>query len=79
MPYVMVGVYGIMSIMTLVYGIYSYVEKKDKRKLLISIICSISIIFVGFLVSEHLSNRQMLLVVIGIVIFNILGRIPIKR
>lgn len=34
MPYVMVGVYGIMCIMTLVYGIYSYVEKKDKKKII---------------------------------------------
>lgn len=40
----------IVYIVILVYGIYSYAKRKDRRKLLISIITYINIFFVGFLI-----------------------------
>lgn len=88
MPYVMAGVMGIVCIIILIYGIYiSIFKKKDKRVLLRSIIYLVDIIFAGFLVfaittmiqmdaGEHLSTKQcvnLLLTMVGIIVFNILG------
>lgn len=86
MPYAMVGALGIACTIILIYGIYISIKNKDKRALLISIVYFVNINFAGFLgfvittfiqmdIGENLSNEQMLnllLAVIGIVIFNIL-------
>ena len=85
-PYVMVGVLGIACTIILIYGIYISIKNKDKRALLTSIVYFVNIIFAGFLVfvittviqmdaGEHLSMEQwfnLLVAMVGIVVFNIL-------
>ncbi len=87
MPYVAASFLGIMCIVTLIYGIYGCAKKKNKQKLFVSVVFFINIIFVGFLMfaiteiiqmnaGENLSNGEMInlvLAVIGIVMFNVLA------
>ena len=93
MPYVAASFLGIMCIVTLIYGIYSYVKKKNKQNLFASVVFFINIIFVGFLMfaitviiwmdaGEKLSNEQtinLLLAIIGIVMFNVIACIKLGR
>ncbi len=87
MPYVEAAFLGTICIVTLIYGIYSYAKKKSKQNLFVSISLFINIIFVGFLMfaitviirmdaGEKLSNEQtinLLLAIIGIVMFNVIA------
>lgn len=86
MPYIiMIGV-GLMLIITLAYIVYDYSKRKDKKSLFLHFTYGINIIFVGFVAfavwslvqlepGENLGMEQeisLLVVIIGIVVFNVL-------